>query len=93
MQEGSLFSIPSLAFVLCVLINDGHSDRCEFVPNSSLIFISLLISDAEDFFPVLFNHLYIFLGEISIQFLCPLFHCVVCFSAVELYKLFVYFRD
>ena len=30
-QEGSLFSTPSPAFVTCGLINDGHSDWCEVV--------------------------------------------------------------
>jgi len=34
-QEGSLFSIPSPAFVICGLINDGHSDWCEVVSHGS----------------------------------------------------------
>ena len=29
------FSTPSPAFVLCGLINDGHSDWCEVVPHGS----------------------------------------------------------
>ena len=29
MQEGSLFSTPSPAFIVCRLFNDGHSDWCE----------------------------------------------------------------
>ena len=37
------------------------------------ICISLMISDGECFFHVLFGHLYIFLGEMSIQVLCPFF--------------------
>ena len=57
-----------------------------------LICISLIIRDVEHFFHVLFGHLYIFLGEMSIQVFCPFFHWVVGFFAVELYK-FVYFRD
>ena len=31
----SPFSTPSPAFVVCVLINDGHSDRCEVISHSS----------------------------------------------------------
>ena len=33
--EGSLFSIPSPAFVICGLINHGHSDWYEVIPHSS----------------------------------------------------------
>ena len=58
-----------------------------------LICISLIISDVEHFFHVHVGHLYIFFREMSIQVFCPFFHWVVCFFAVEVYKLFVYFRD
>ena len=34
-QEWSLFSTSTLAFVICGLINDGHSDICEVVPHGS----------------------------------------------------------
>ena len=34
-QEGSLFSIPSPAFIICRLFNDGYSDHCEVVPHHS----------------------------------------------------------
>ena len=33
MQEGSLFSTPSPAFVICRFSDDGHSDRCEVIPH------------------------------------------------------------
>ena len=58
-----------------------------------LICILLIISDVENFFHVLIGHLYIFLGEMSIQVLCPCFDWVVGFFAVELFKLLVYSRD
>ena len=35
-QDGFLFSTPSSAFVICRLINDSHSDRCEVVPHCHL---------------------------------------------------------
>ena len=35
MYPGSPFSIPSPAFVICRLFNDGHSDLCDVVPHSS----------------------------------------------------------
>ena len=50
MQEGSLFSTPSPAFVICGLISDGHSDRCEVVPHGSFDLLSLIIRDVEHFF-------------------------------------------
>ena len=58
-----------------------------------LFCISLIIRDVEHFFHVLVGHLYIFLGEMSIQVFCPFFHWVVGFFAVELLKLLVYSRD
>jgi len=87
--ESSLFSTPPPTFVICGLINDGHSDLCEVV----LICLSLITRDVENFFHVLVGHLYIFLGEMSIQVFCSFFLWVIGFFAVELYDLFVHFRD
>ena len=42
MQEDSLFSTPSPAFIICRLFDDGHSDWCEVIL-IVLIFISLII--------------------------------------------------
>ena len=44
-QEGSLFSTPSPAFIVCRFFNDGHSDGCEVIV--ALICISVIISDVE----------------------------------------------
>ena len=30
-QEGSLFSTPSRAFIVCRLFDDGHPDECEAI--------------------------------------------------------------
>ena len=35
MQEGSLFSTPSPAFIVCRFFDDGHSDQCEVVSHCS----------------------------------------------------------
>ena len=32
-QDHSLFSTPSLAFIVCRLFDDGHSDPCEMIPH------------------------------------------------------------
>ena len=37
-QEGSLFSTPSPAFIICRLFNDGHSDWGEVIPHFSFDF-------------------------------------------------------
>ena len=34
-QEHSLFSTPSPAFIVCRLFDDGHSDWCEVIPHCS----------------------------------------------------------
>ena len=44
-----------------------------------LICISPIISDAEHFFHVLVGHLYVFLGEQSIQVFCTFFHWLMGF--------------
>ena len=34
-QEGSLFSTPSPAFIVCRFFDDDHSDWCEVIPHCS----------------------------------------------------------
>ena len=34
-QEGTLFSTPSPAFIVCRLFDDGHSDLCEVISHCS----------------------------------------------------------
>ena len=35
MYEGSLFSTPSPAFIVCRYFDDGHSEQCEVIPHCS----------------------------------------------------------
>ena len=79
MQEGSIFSTPPAEFVMCGLINDGHSDECDMVSHGSF---DLHFSNKQGYFAfchVLVGHLYIFLGEMSLQVFCPFFNWVVGF--------------
>ena len=41
---------------------------------------------------MLFGHLYVFFGEMSIQVFCPILDWVVCLSDIELHELFVFWR-
>ena len=50
MQKSSLFSTRPPAFVMCGLINDGHSDWCEVVSHGSFDLHFLIISDVEHCF-------------------------------------------
>ena len=50
MQEGSLFSTPSPAFIVCTFFDDGHSEWCEVIPHCSFDCISLMINDVEHSF-------------------------------------------
>ena len=47
MQKHSIFYIPSPAFIVCRLSDDGHSDRCEVISTVVLICISLMMSGIE----------------------------------------------
>ena len=65
MQENSLFSTPSPAFIACRLLDSSHSDWHEMVPHWGF---DLHFSDNEccwAFFRVFFSHLYVF-GEMSV---------------------------
>ena len=67
MQEGSLFSTPPPAFVICRLFNDSHSYWSEVVSSGSF---DLHFSNNQGcwaLFHVLVGRLYIFLGKMSIQ--------------------------
>ena len=93
MQECSLFSTHSPAFVVCRFFDDGHSDWCEIITHCSF---DLHFSNNERclaFFHVFVSHLYVFFGEMSVLVVFPLFDWVVCFSGIELYELLTYFGN
>ena len=65
-QEHSLFSIPSPAFIVCRLFDEGHSDQCEVTFHCGF---DLLFSNNERCwasFHVFVSHLSIFFEEMSV---------------------------
>ena len=56
-----------------------------------LIYISLMISDDESLFQVLFDHLYIFSGKRCIQILCSLLYqiIIIFFFAIDFFEFLI----
>ena len=58
-----------------------------------VICISLMANDIEHFFHVSTDPLYVLLGKVSVQVLCPCFNCIACPPGVESCEFFIYFGD
>ena len=97
-QEHSLFSTPSPAFIACRLFGDGHSDQYEVISHCSF---DLYFSNKErcwTSFHVFVGHLYVFFGECMFRsfphFLIGLFvllalSCMSCLYILEINPLSV----
>ena len=65
-QENSLFSTPSPAFIVCRLFDDGRSDWCEVVSHCSFDLHFFNNERCWASFHVFVSHVYVFFGEISV---------------------------
>ena len=88
-QEGSLFSIPSPAFIICRLFDYGHSDWYKVIPHFSF---DLHFSNNEQYWPCV-SHLFVFLEKCLFRsfshFLIGLFvflvlSCISCLYVLEI---------
>ena len=64
--RGFPFSTPSLAFIVCRLFDDGHSDWCEVIASGSF---DLHLSNNKamlSIFYVFVSHLYVFFEEMCV---------------------------
>ena len=70
-EKGSFFSTSSLAFIICRLFDDGHSDQCEVIPYCSFNFHFSIINDVKHLFMYLLA-ICISLENVCLDFL-PIF--------------------
>ena len=64
-QQGSLFSTPSPALIVCRLLDDDHSDWCEMIPHCNFDLHFSNNGQCWASFHVFISHLYVFFEEIS----------------------------
>ena len=92
-QEPSLFSTPSPAFIVCILLDEGHSDWCEVISHCSF---DLHFSSNEWYwasFNVFISHLFIFFGENVYSDPLKLYCCCYKFFIYSDYKSLVRYRS
>ena len=89
----SLFSTPSLAFIICRLFNDDYSDQYEVILHCSFDLHFLIISNVEHFFMcrwpsicLLWRNVYLDLLPIFwfFFFLVYMLSCISCWHILEI---------
>ena len=91
-QEASLFSTSSPAFIVHRPLDDGHSDWCEVVPHygfdlhfssNQRCYVSLRVPSW---------HLYVFFGEMSIQIFSPFLIELFFFLILSYMSCFIFLK-
>ena len=88
-----LFSTPSPAFIVCRIVDDGHSEWCEVISHCSF---DLHFSNNEQCwgsFHVFVSHLYVSHLYVCLGLFPTFWFGCLYFSGIELYELLVYFGN
>ena len=93
-SQGSCFSTSWPTFVICVLLDDSHSNRCEVISHYSFDLHSPDDWCCRASFHVPVGHLYVCFGKMSIRVFCPFLNWDVCLFVcfdIDLYEWLIYF--
>ena len=67
-------NVKVLLLVTVYLFDYSHPSRSEMISYCGFELQQLMTNDVEHLFMCVFDHLFVFFGEISVQILCPFFN-------------------